>query len=76
MLVGAGQSSITFHGTIVSHDEAIVSYSPINFIYDSRVNSRYHNNPNTYIDLGLPFSMNLLGISNFQQLPPDPAPIL
>jgi hypothetical protein len=76
MLVGANQSSITFHGTVVSHDEAIVSYAPVNFVYDSRISGRYRNNPNSYINLGLPYSPNTLQVSQFQELPPDPAPIL
>jgi hypothetical protein len=75
MLVGANQSSVAFHGTVASRDEAIVSYSSIKFVYDSRINSRYHNDPNSYIDLGLPYSPNSLQVNNFQELPPDPAPI-
>ncbi len=69
MLVGAHQSSAAFHGTVVSRDEAIVSYTPINFIYDSRIHSRYHNDRNSYIDLGLPYSPSLLQVSNFQSCP-------
>lgn len=76
MLVGANQSSMTFHGTVVSRDEAIVSYAPIAFVYDSRANSRYCNDPNRYIDLNLPYSPVSLGVNQFQELPPDPAPIL
>jgi hypothetical protein len=76
MLVGANQGAMTFHGTVVSHDEAIVSYAPINFVYDSRINSRYHNNPNSFISLNLPYSPNVLQVNQFQELTPDATPIL
>ena len=45
---------VNFHGVVVSRNEQIVFQSYLQFTYDSRVNSRYCNNPNTIINLGLP----------------------
>jgi Tfp pilus assembly protein PilX len=69
MRMTAGSSA--FHGVVISRDEAIVVNGGITFDYDSRVNSRYHNDPNRFINLGLPVA-GLLSITQFTELPPDP----
>ncbi len=61
----------TFHGVVVSRDEAIVVNNGITFDYDSRVNSRYNNDLNRLINLNLPVG-GLLRITRFTDLPPDP----
>jgi hypothetical protein len=38
--------------------------------YDSRIHSRYHNNPNQFINLGLP-SGATIQVNGFTELPPD-----
>src|SRR5262249_9793468 len=48
-------STSIWHGTVVSRNEQIVYQSTLSFNYDSRVHSRYHNNPNSFINLGLPY---------------------
>jgi hypothetical protein len=39
-------------------------------IYDSRVNSRYHNNPNQFINLGLPWGKPTQ-VNSFTELAPN-----
>jgi hypothetical protein len=39
-------------------------------IYDSRVNSRYHDNPNQFINLGLP-SGKPIQVTSFTELAPN-----
>ena len=58
------------HGVIVSRDEAIVFNSTLKMYYDSRVHSRYNNDPNVFVDLGLPIA-GVLSLSQFAELPPD-----
>ncbi len=55
------QSQATIDGVIVSRNEQIVFSQYMNFIYDSRVNSRYNSNPNTYINIGLPSGKPIVG---------------
>jgi len=64
------QSTTTFHGVIVSRNEQIVFQNYLNLIYDSRVNSRYNNNPNQYINLGLPWGKPLQ-VNSFTELAPN-----
>jgi hypothetical protein len=59
-----------FHGLIVSRDEAIIFNSTLRFMYDSRVHSRYNQDPNRFVDLALPVSVRLT-INNFTELTPD-----
>ena len=66
------ENNAVFHGVVVSRDEAIVFNSSLKFYYDSRVHSRYNNNPNIFVDLGLPVA-NVLSLSQFTELPPDSA---
>ena len=62
--------STTFHGAVISRDEQIVFGAACNFIYDSRIHSRYHNNPNQYINLGLPFG-KALAVNSMVELEPN-----
>lgn len=61
---------VTWNGTIVSRNEQIVFQSWLTFTYDSRVNSRYQNNPNNVINLGLPFGKPI-EFNSFVELTPD-----
>jgi hypothetical protein len=63
------QSSAVFNGVIVSRNEQIVFQNYLTLVYDSRVNSRYHNNPNDFINLGLPWGKPLQ-VNTFAELPP------
>ena len=42
------------HGSIISRNEQIIFQQYLTMIYDSRIHSRYANNPNSVINLGLP----------------------
>ena len=64
------QSTSIFDGVIVSRNEQIVFQNYLNLIYDSRVNSRYNNNPNQFINLGLPWGKPLL-VNSFTELTPN-----
>ena len=64
------QSGDIFYGGIISRNEQIIGTTSISFIYDSRVNSRYHNNPNQFINLGLPWGKPVQ-VNSFAELPPD-----
>jgi len=64
------QSTAIFNGVIVSRNEQIVFQNYLNLIYDSRVNSRYNNNPNQFINLGLPWGKPLL-VNSFAELTPN-----
>ncbi|MBN1515716.1 hypothetical protein JXA32_04010 [Candidatus Sumerlaeota bacterium] len=50
------KSHMIIHGSIICHDEAIIFSSTGTFTYDYRVHSRYADDPNRYIDLGLPMA--------------------
>ncbi len=58
------------NGVIVSRNEQIVFQYYLNLTYDSRVNSRYHNNPNQYINLGLPYGKPIQ-VNTFAELTPE-----
>jgi hypothetical protein len=64
------QSTAIFHGVVVSRNEQIVYQNYCNFNYDSRVHSRYHNNPNQFINLGLPWGQ-AIQVNSFVELAPD-----
>jgi hypothetical protein len=66
------QYNTIFHGVIVSRNEQIVFQDYLNLIYDSRVNSRYNNNPNQFINLGLPWGKPLQ-VNTFAELTPNGA---
>jgi hypothetical protein len=63
------QNDAVFNGVIVSRNEQIIFQSTLDFIYDSRVNSRYHNNPNQYINLGLPWGQPIQ-VNSYAELAP------
>ena len=69
MAIRSAAGSTTFHGAVISRNEQIVFNSVCNFVYDSRVNSRYHNNPNDIINLGLPYGKTL-AVNSMFELPP------
>src|SRR6202000_3184023 len=54
-------------GVIVSRNEQIIFQTYLNLVYDSRVNSRYHNNPNQFINLGLPWGKPL-SVNSFAEI--------
>ena len=70
MAIRSAAGSTTFFGAVISRNEQIVFNSVCNFIYDSRVNSRYHNNPNDIINLGLPFGKTL-AVNSMVELAPN-----
>jgi hypothetical protein len=63
-------ANTVFHGIVVSRNEAIVFNNSCVFNYDSRVHSRYNNDPNRFVDLGLPVA-GTLRLDKFAELPPD-----
>jgi hypothetical protein len=66
------QSASHFHGEVVSRNEQIVYQSTVSFCYDSRVHSRYRNDPNRVINLGLPWGKPIQ-IDRFAELAPNPS---
>jgi len=66
------QSQAYIDGVIVSRNEQIIFQNYLNIIYDSRVNSRYHNNPNNIINLGLPWGKPI-SVTSFAELAPNHA---
>jgi hypothetical protein len=64
------QASSTLDGVIVSRNEQIIYQNSLTLIYDSRVNSRYNNNPNQFINLGLPWGKPLQ-VNSFAELAPN-----
>ena len=70
MAIRSAADTTTFHGAVISRNEQIVFNSVCNFIYDSRVHSRYHNNPNHYVNLGLPFGKTL-AVNSLVELAPN-----
>ena len=64
------QSIANFYGGVISRNEQIIFQSTIVMNYDSRIHSRYHNNPNQFINLGLPYGKPIL-VNSFAELPPD-----
>jgi hypothetical protein len=65
-----GQNDTTWNGTVISRDEAIVFNSTLMFRYDPRIHSRYSNDPNRYIDLGLPIA-NRVAIQTQTEVAPE-----
>jgi hypothetical protein len=66
------QSTTIIDGVIVSRNEQIVFQNYLDLVYDSRVNSRYNNNPNQFINLGLPWGAPLQ-VNTFSELAPNGA---
>jgi hypothetical protein len=64
------QSTTTIEGVVVSRNEQIIFQNYLNLIYDSRVNSRYNNNPNQFINLGLPWGKPLQ-VNTFAEVTPN-----
>jgi hypothetical protein len=64
------QSASVLNGVIVSRNEQIIFQSHLDLVYDSRVNSRYNNNPNQFINLGLPWGKPIQ-VNSFAELTPN-----
>ncbi len=63
------KSNLRINGSIICRDEAIIFNRTARFVYDSRIHSRYSNDPNRYIDLGLPVA-NLVRVTELAELGP------
>jgi hypothetical protein len=66
------QDNASINGVIVSRNEQMVFQTYLTLIYDSRVNSRYNNNPNQFINLGLPWGKPIQ-VTSFVELAPNGA---
>ncbi len=64
------KSDAIIKGSVICRDEAIIFNNSAKFYYDSRIHSRYSNDPNRYIDLGLPVA-NKVAIRTFDELAPE-----
>ena len=64
-----GASNAEMNGALIFRDEAIIFSSTLKFNYDSRIHSRYSDDPNRFIDLGLPVA-NKIRIENMREIPP------
>ena len=69
MAIRSAAGATVFNGAVISRNEQIVFNNQCHFYYDSRVNSRYHNNPNDIINLGLPFGKTL-AVNSMVELAP------
>ena len=70
MAIRSAAGATYFNGAVISRNEQIVFNSNCYFVYDSRVHSRYHNNPNNVIDLGLPYG-KVLAVNSMVELTPN-----
>ena len=50
----AAKNDFVLNGSLICRDEAVIFSRSAKLVYDSRIHSRYANDPNRYIDLGLP----------------------
>lgn len=60
---------VVWNGSIICRDEAIVFNDSLRFNYDPRIHSRYSNDPNRFIDLGLPVA-NLVRVDSINEIVP------
>jgi hypothetical protein len=58
-----------WNGAVICRDECIVFNDSLKFNYDPRIHSRYSNDPNRVVDLGLPVA-NLVRIQQIDEIPP------
>jgi len=65
----AAKSNFRLNGSLICRDEAVIFSTSAKFVYDSRIHSRYSEDPNRHIDLGLPLA-GKCAISSFTELPP------
>jgi hypothetical protein len=63
------RASSVFNGAIICRNEAIVFRTSAQFVYDDRIHSRYSNDPNRFVDLGLPVA-GLVKVASFTELAP------
>jgi len=68
--LGARTGNLVINGSVICSHEAIVFQSIGVFTYDERVHSRYSNDPNRVVDLGLPVTerVRLLELSRLSVL--------
>ncbi len=64
------KNNSVMNGALICRDEAIVYNSTLKFNYDPRVHSRYSDDPNRFIDLGLPIARKVR-IEHFAELAPQ-----
>ncbi len=62
-------SGVAWNGAVICRDEAIVFNDTLKFVYDPRIHSRYSDDPNRYIDLGLPIA-NKVRIERVDEIVP------
>jgi len=65
----AKSGGVAWNGSIICRDEAVVFNDSLRFNYDPRIHSRYSNDPNRFIDLGLPVA-NLVRVDNIIEIVP------
>ena len=65
------RNDLVWNGSVISRDEAIVFNNTAVFKYDPRIHSRYSNDPNRFIDLGLPVA-NRVAIQHMEEVAPEP----
>jgi hypothetical protein len=56
--------NVRINGSFITKDEAVVFNGSLTMNYDWRVHSRYNDDPNKFIDLGLPIA-NRIGMLAF-----------
>ncbi|MFP4380592.1 MAG: hypothetical protein ACLFUS_08825 [Candidatus Sumerlaeia bacterium] len=57
--------SMEINGSFITKDEAVVFSNSLTMNYDWRIHSRYNDDPNKFIDLGLPIA-NRIGMLSFK----------
>ncbi len=54
---------VKFNGSVRSKDKAIVYRNTVTFNYDERIHSKYQDDPNKFIDIGLPVDRTIKTVS-------------
>ena len=72
MAIRASKSGFIGNGAVVCRDEAIIFNGSLKFNYDSRIHSRYSDDPNRFIDLGLPIANKIALLTYTELAPNDP----
>ena len=72
MAIRSSKNGFIGNGAVVSRDEAIVFSGSLKFNYDSRVHSRYSDDPNRFVDLGLPIANKIALLTYTELAPNDP----
>jgi hypothetical protein len=66
----SNKSNFVFNGSLICRDEAWIFRNTNTMVYDERVHSRYNNDPNALVDLGLP-PASRVEISNRFEVEPN-----